>query len=120
MKYMMLTFGSVSEATEVKSDEWIENMIEAMGAFNDELIANGEFVDAKGLSDPVDATTIRFVDGAPVPTDGPMAEAKESIAGYWILEVASHERAVEIAKGAALIGENPIELRFLPEMPPEE
>ena len=55
-------------------------------------------VASDALIDPTRATTVRFTDGAPVPTDGPFAEIKESLAGYWLIE-ASHERAVEIASG---------------------
>jgi hypothetical protein len=47
----------------------------------------GELVSSVKLTDPSQATTVRFTDGAPVPTDGPFAEVKESLAGYWIVDV---------------------------------
>jgi len=63
---------------------------------NRELQESGELVDSQGLVDPSQATTVRFQKGAPVPTDGPFAEAKESLAGYLIID-ATAERATEIA-----------------------
>jgi hypothetical protein len=67
-----------------------------MGTLNEELMERGEFVDAQGL-----APTGTFVrgggsDGAPV-VDGPFAETKDLIAGFWIVDVASEQRAHEIA-----------------------
>jgi hypothetical protein len=67
-----------------------------MGVLNDELRERGEYVDAQGL-----APTGTFVrgggaDGAPV-TDGPFAETKDLIAGFWIVDVDSEARAYEIA-----------------------
>ncbi len=47
---------------------------------------SGEVVDSQHLIDPSQATTVRFQNGAPAPTDGPFAEIKESLAGYWIIE----------------------------------
>lgn len=116
---MMLTFGSAEEMMGVRDPEWIRSMIQFMQDLNDELIANGEFIDGQGLVDPQQATTVRYVDGKPVPTDGPMAEAKESIVGYWLLDFATHERAVEVASRVAAKCENPIELRRVADGPPE-
>lgn len=59
---------------------------------------SGEVEESRHRIDPSRATTVRFVDGAPAPTDGPFAELKESLAGYWIIE-GTRERAVEIASG---------------------
>lgn len=119
MKYMMLTFGSAEDMIATKPPEWIRSMIQFMQDLNGELIANGELIDAQGLVDPQAATTVRFIDGTPVPTDGPMAEAKESIVGYWLLDLISHDRAVEIASRVATKCENPIELRRVADGPPE-
>jgi hypothetical protein len=59
-----------------------------------ELRDKGELVASDALVDPTRATTVRFTNGTAVPTDGPFAEIKESLAGYWLIE-ASHERTVE-------------------------
>ncbi|MFV2104470.1 YciI family protein [Micromonospora sp. LOL_024] len=72
--------------------------------------ASGEVVDSQHLTDPTQATTVRFLDGVPAPTDGPFAEIKESLAGYWIVE-GTYERAVEIAAQVVAVTEYPIEIR---------
>ena len=72
-----------------------------------------------GLVDPTQAKTVRFDDGAPVSTDGPFAEIKESLAGYWIVE-ASEERALEIASRVVAYTEYPMEVRQIMDEPPQQ
>ena len=62
-------------------------MHELMMRLDGELKEAGEVVDGRPLVDPSQAKTVRFQNGVPVPTDGPFAEIKESLAGYWIVEV---------------------------------
>jgi hypothetical protein len=62
---------------------------------------------------------VRHQDGAPVPTDGPFAEAKESLAGFWIVDVDSEDRALEIAARIVDFVERPIEVRRIADAPPE-
>jgi hypothetical protein len=75
---------------------------EAMMAIHKELTASGEPVGAEGLTGP-DAAKIVTHDGvgATVVTDGPFAESKELLAGYWLLDVESEQRAIEIARTSA-------------------
>jgi hypothetical protein len=96
MKYLIMMFGDQGTMIETRSTEWIRSMIAFMHDLDHELRDAGEYVDGQGLVDPTQAKTVRFESGAPVVTDGPFAEAKESLAGYWIVEV-SEERALEIA-----------------------
>ena len=63
-----------------------------------------------GLVDPTQAKTVRFTGGAPVPTDGPFAEVKESLAGYWILEM-DEQRALQVAAQVVAYTEYPMEVR---------
>ena len=73
-----------------------------MHSFNTELTQAGEFVGGEGLAAPGEARVIRAgKGGAPVVTDGPFPEAKEFLAGYWIVEVDTPERAYEIAAQAS-------------------
>ena len=118
MKYMILLFGDTNTMLETKSPEWIKNMIEFMGQIDQELRDKGEQVAGEGLVDPSEATTVRFQNGAPVPTDGPFAEAKESLAGYWVIE-ASEERALEIASRIVAFTEEPVEVRRVADEPPD-
>jgi len=116
MKYMLMMFGDGATMMESSSQEWVGEMIEFMLAFNAELTEAGEFVEARGLADPTSAKTVRLVDGRVVVTDGPFAEAKESLAGYWVLEVADEQRAIERA-GQIVVWAERVELRQVPDGP---
>ena len=106
MKYMILTFASQQQYQELvgqpsKQPAWTQEEWAALGAFmqafNQELLDSGELVESRGLSAPAHTRRIQFKEGAPVVTDGPYAEAEEVLAGYWIVECESFDRATEIA-----------------------
>ncbi|MGH9207503.1 MAG: YciI family protein [Acidimicrobiales bacterium] len=102
MRFMLLQNYGPVESGMGPMFEWSQSDIQAhidfQIALNSELSALGELVDAQGLSGPEDA---RFVtsDGRqpPVVSDGPFPETKELVAGYRLVEVASLDRAIEIA-----------------------
>jgi hypothetical protein len=102
-----------------RSQEWVSEMIGFMMSFNAELEKAGELVEARGLADPTSARTVTLVDGQVVVTDGPFAEAKESLAGYWVLEVPDEQRAIERA-GQVVVWAERVELREVPDGPPEQ
>ena len=85
-------------------------MGELMMTIQGELAEAGELVSGHGLVDPTQAKTVRFEGGAPVATDGPYAEIKESLAGYWIID-ATEERALEIVSRVVAYTEYPMEVR---------
>ena len=106
MKYMILTFGSQQDYDGMAgkgsaAPTWTGEDFAALGsfmkAFNQELVDSGELVETRGLSSPVHARRTRLRDGVPVATDGPYAESEEVLAGYWIVECDSFDRATEIA-----------------------
>ena len=103
MRFMLLQHYSPAENCGVPMYEWRPEDIEAHIAFqhalNAELQANGELVDAQGLSDQ--AKTVTNTGASPVVTDGPFPESKELLAGYRLVEVDSLERALEIAAQAS-------------------
>jgi hypothetical protein len=66
-------------------------------ALDKELTESGELVSSEGLTPPSDAKTVQVRGGAPVVTDGPFAEAKELLAGYFLIDCPGHDRAVQIA-----------------------
>ncbi|MBA3363497.1 MAG: hypothetical protein H0T07_03715 [Actinobacteria bacterium] len=76
MKYMILMLGDQATMMEVKTPEWIRDMIAFMGEVNDDLVKAGELVDGQGLADPSQGKTVRSRERAPVVTDGPYAETK--------------------------------------------
>ena len=119
MKYMLMMFGDGATMMEQRSPEWVTEMIEFMGGFNAELEKNGELVEARGLADPTTAKTVSMVDGQVVVTDGPFAEAKESLAGYWVFEVKDETRAIELASQVVVWAQR-AELREVPDGPPEQ
>lgn len=69
--------------------------------FNDKLQAEGYWVFAGGLSNPESATTIDNRDGNPLVTDGPFAETKEFVNGFWILEVSDFDTVLQLATEAS-------------------
>lgn len=80
----------------------IKAHIEFMKDLNKKLGAAGELVDAQGLSGPEQAKIVRAKKGAPPAiTDGPFPETKEFLAGFWIVDVPSEKRALEIAATAS-------------------
>jgi hypothetical protein len=107
--------------------EAIQAHIGFMMTMNKELRKAGELISAEGLADPSQAVVVRAgKDGAPV-TDGVFPESKEFLAGWWIIEVDSPDRAYAVAAkassapgpGGAPIG-MPIEVRQVMSGPPEE
>jgi hypothetical protein len=104
MKYMLMMHaprGTGDYGINDWSPEDFKAHIAFMHRFNKELTDAGELVGAEGLSTPGEAKLVRAgKNGAPV-TDGPFPEAKEFLAGYWIVEVDRPERAYELAARAS-------------------
>jgi hypothetical protein len=69
----------------------------AYAALDEELAASGELIVSEALADPSATTRVAVRDGRTITTDGPFAEAKELLAGFYLVDCASHQRAVEIA-----------------------
>ncbi|GII76976.1 hypothetical protein Sru01_19580 [Sphaerisporangium rufum] len=101
MKYMLLMqFGP--QSTVPPMDTWAPGDVEAHIAFmrdlDAKLNADGEMVEAQGLAEPDQALIVRAgAGGAPAVLDGPFPETKEFLFGYWIVDVDTRDRAVEIA-----------------------
>ncbi|GAA5186725.1 YciI family protein [Rugosimonospora acidiphila] len=110
VKYMILTFASQQDYQAMTGQGssqpvWTQEDYAALGAFmdafNKELLDSGELVETRGLSTPVHSRRVRLQEGVPVVTDGPYAESEEVLAGYWVVECASFDRATEIASRLA-------------------
>jgi hypothetical protein len=129
MKYMMMMNtpggGPYQIASWAQKD--IQAHIEFMKSFNKKLQAAGELVTAEGLTGPDQAKLVRAgKDGQPI-TDGVFAESKEFLAGYWIIDVDSPERAYQLAAEVSAApgpGGKPlnmgIELRPVMSLPPTD
>jgi hypothetical protein len=77
-----------------------EELLDAMGRYNDELQKAGVLLDLAGLLPSAEGRRIKFAEGNRAVNDGPFPESKQLIAGYWILQVPSMDQAVEWAKRA--------------------
>ena len=131
MKYMVMMGGTKAGAKEMGIGTWpkedIKAHIEFMHRFNKELRDAGEFVTAEGLDMPDQAKLVRAgKDGRPI-TDGVFPESKEFLAGYWIIDVESPQRAYELAarvSAAPGVGGKPlnmpVEVRQVMAGPPDE
>lgn len=114
MKYMILTYGSQQDYDGMAGQAgdapaWTPEDFAAMGAFmtdfNTRLAASGELVETRALAAPVHTRRVQGGPaGTPVVTDGPYAESLEVLAGYWIVECESFDRATAIA---AALGQCP-------------
>lgn len=104
MRFMMMMHaprGTGDYAISNWSPEDFKAHIAFMHRFNKELTAAGELVSAEGLAPPGDAKLVRAgANGAPA-TDGPFAESKEFLAGFWIVDVDSADRAKALAEKAS-------------------
>ena len=105
MRYMLMMHaprGTGDYQVNSWSPQDLEAHIAFMHSFNKDLREAGELVGAEGLAPPGQAKVVRAGNnGVPAVTDGPFAEAKEFLAGYWIVEVDTPERAYEIAAKAS-------------------
>ncbi|MGI5188097.1 YciI family protein [Promicromonospora sp. CA-289599] len=102
-KYMLI-MRSTDETWAAFADVDFEQVMNEMGKFNDEMVQAGVLVAAEGLEDAADTVVVDYSSEPPVVTDGPYGETKELFGGFWILDVASKEAAVEWAKRAPLAG----------------
>jgi hypothetical protein len=108
MRFMVLVPGSPeSEAGEMPSTE----LLGAMTKYNEELVKSGVMLAGEGLHSTARGAKVRFNGSERTITDGPFAEAKEIVAGYWIWECASRDEAIEWLKRAPFDGGVEIELR---------
>jgi hypothetical protein len=133
MKYILMMNGTKADFEWYT--KWSKQDFQAhtafMHAFNKELKNSGVFVAAEGLAFPDQAKIVRAgTDGTPI-TDGVFPEAKEFLAGYWIIDVASPEEAYRLAAKASMAPHpprhpggppqnQPIEVRQVMSGPPED
>ena len=117
MKFMMIVKANKdSEAGKMPS----EDLLAAMAKYNEELVKAGVVVDLTGLQPSSKGARVQFSGGKVTVVDGPFAETKELIAGYWLINVKSREEAIDWAKRApnpyGPDGEGHIEIRQLFEL----
>ena len=90
--------------------------VERMMKYNEELAKAGVLLSLDGLKPPSAGVRVSFSGGKPRVTDGPFAEAKECVGGYWMIQVKSKQEAIEWAKRAPMPDGETIEVRQVQEM----
>lgn len=112
-KYMLIWRATDESLANMMSLDFDE-MLDTMGRFNDELIRAGVLLAAEGLDDPANGVVVDFTGETPVVTDGPYGETKELFNGFYILDVASIQEAVEWVKRAPMVAGSKAEIRRVP------
>ena len=115
MRFMMLVIpkGYETAAPGAMPDA---TLVEAMTKYNQELTKAGVLLTLDGLHPPSMGARVNFSGGKPRVTDGPFAEAKEVLGGYWMIQVKSKAEAIEWAKRAPMPEGDVIEIRQVQEM----
>jgi hypothetical protein len=96
MKFMLLVYMNPGAFDALPEDERTALRAD-FDELDRELKDSGEFIGGRALADPATSKVVRVRDGVPATTDGPFAESKEQLAGYYVLDVENIDRAVEIA-----------------------
>ena len=119
MRFMMLVKASKNSEAGVMPTE---KLLAAMAKYNEELVKAGVLLDLSGLQPSSKGARVTFSGGKTKVTDGPFAETKELVAGYWLIQVKSKEEAIEWARRVPFGpdtnpgGEGEIEIRRLFEL----
>ncbi|SRR6266545_3739484 len=115
MKYVVLM--QVDPAVlESLTEEQHQAIGDGHQAFMNKVIESGEFLSTNALGDPAQSITIRSKGGKPQVSEGPFAETKEFMGGYYLLDVESKERAIELAKEIPDAGIDGLALEIRPVM----
>ena len=108
MRFMVLVKANKDSEAGVLPDQKI---LTEMGKFNEQLVKAGVMLAGEGLQPSSKGARVKFTDGKQTVTDGPFAETKELIAGFWLWQVKSKEEAIEWLKRAPFGGGTEVELR---------
>jgi hypothetical protein len=115
MRFMMLVIPKGYEKAAPDAMPSAEAVAEMM-KYNEALANAGVLLSLDGLHPPSSGARVSFTGGKPKVTDGPFAEAKECVGGYWMIQVKSKEEAIEWAKRAPMGDHEMIEVRQVHEM----
>ena len=113
MRFMIIIRGTPQQELQPTPPE----VFEEMGKYNQSLVDAGILLAAEGLSESKDGAIVTFTKGKTTVKDGPFTEAKELIAGFWIIQVKSKDEAIEWARRIPMGGEGEtIEVRRVAEI----
>lgn len=112
MKYLLLILTNPANSVTRTPDE-LAALHADYGRFTQQIIESGEFVDGAQLAGPELTRTVRVRGGRADVTDGPFVESKEHLGGYYLVDVATPERAAELAAGIPDAAYTGVEIRPL-------
>ena len=115
-EYMLAVHDGGGDTAEMPPEE-MQRLYKAVDELNVELQAADAWVFAGGLHPPASATTVRVSDGDVLITDGPFAETKEFLGGFWVIKATDLDAALDWAKKAAVACESAVEVRPFQEEP---
>ena len=109
MKYMLIIYGNEELWNSVSPEEQ-QRLFKAFDAFNKKHYETGELLGAYGVADAAATKLVRLTDGQPAVTDGPYLETKEYLASWYLIDVDSEQRALEIAAALPSATQQPTEV----------
>ncbi len=113
MKFMLI-MRATDEALAASAEVDFDEIIAAMGRYNESMIEAGVLAGGDGLAPAEEGVVVDFSSPTPIVTDGPYGETKELFNGFWIVDVKDQAEAVEWAKRAPLGAGNKLEVRRIP------
>jgi hypothetical protein len=113
MKFMLLIYGAENAWTEAERDACYAESAQLAR----DLSVSGHYLAANPLKSVTTATSVRVRDGKPIITDGPFAETREQLGGYFLVEARDHDEAVEIAQRIPGARVGTVEIRPVVEIP---
>ena len=116
MQYMLLLYGDEAQATDPGSPEFAAEMNEWF-AYTDALVSAGAMVGGEALQGSDTATTVNVVDGETITADGPYADTKEVLGGYYIIDVPDLDAAIHWAERNPAQRNGRVEIRPVMEIP---
>lgn len=117
MQYLLLIYQAEMGARAAADDEAMASELEAYAAFTREATERGQFVAGEALEPTTTATSVRIRDGHLSVTDGPFAETKEALGGFYLLECADLDEAIEMAAKIPAARRGTIEVRPIWQLP---
>ena len=117
MRYLLLIYARESDAP--PPDDVAAQQHAAYAVFTADVKARGLFEAGEALMPTSTATTVRLVDGETLATDGPFAETKEALGGFYLIEARDLDEAIAVAAKIPAAAEGSIEIRPIWELPPE-
>jgi hypothetical protein len=110
-QYMLSVWHRGSYDDVYMSEDEQQEAFQAVDKFNNQIVESGQWVFGGGLMEPHTATVVDNTKGDLVVTDGPFAESKEQLGGFWVVEAKDLDEAMALAQQASVACKNPVEVR---------